>query len=162
VITYCKPVYFVRGQPIETFKVLQPFTIVIADTGIKSPTAIAVGELRRAWQSDPGRYEPLFDRTGEVARLARREIEMGNTVSLGRLMNENHALLVEMGVTSTELDRLVDTARQAGASGAKLSGAGRGGNMIALAPEGAAQAIADALRKAGAKGIILTEIKTTK
>jgi mevalonate kinase len=160
VITYRKPVYFVRGQPIETFQVPQPFTIVIADSGIISPTAIAVGELRSAWQSDSGRYEPLFDRIGAIARLARRAIEAGDTIDLGPLMNENHALLVEIGVTSPELDQLVQAARQAGALGAKLSGAGRGGNMIALAPDGAAQAVASALKKAGAKGIILTQIKT--
>jgi mevalonate kinase len=161
VITYRRPVYFVRGEPIETFLIPQPFTIVIADTGIKGPTAVAVGELRRAWQKDPARFEPLFERTGEIARLARRAIETGDMVSLGPLMNENHALLVEMGVNSPELEQLVHAARQAGAPGAKLSGAGRGGNMIALAPEGAAQAIADALEKAGAKGTIVTKIKTS-
>jgi mevalonate kinase len=159
VITYRQPVYFVRGRPIETFQVPQPFTILIADTGIKSPTSIAVGELRRLWQNDPERYEPLFDRTGEIASLARRAIETGEPIALGPLMNENHALLAEMGVSSPELDRLVHTARQAGASGAKLSGAGRGGSIIALAPEGTAQGITDALLKAGAKGIIKTEIK---
>jgi mevalonate kinase len=161
VVTYRRPVYFVRGEPIETFHVPRPFTIVIADTGIKSPTAIAVGDLRRAWQSDPGRYEPLFDRAGEIARAARLAIDAGERDFLGPLMDENHALLCEMGVSSPELDHLVNAARQAGAPGAKLSGAGRGGNMIALAPEGWAPAIAHALQKAGAKATILTEIKTS-
>jgi mevalonate kinase len=47
VITYAKPVYFVKGQPIETFKVGQPFTFVIADTGIPAPTNESVGDVRR-------------------------------------------------------------------------------------------------------------------
>ena len=72
-------------------------------------------------------------------------------------MNENHDLLREMGVSSPELDRLVSAAREAGALGAKLSGAGRGGNMIALAA-GRADDIAQALREAGAIGIIVTNI----
>ena len=160
VITYRKPVYFVRGQPVETIQVRRPFTLVIADTGIQSPTAIAVGDLRRAWQEDPDRYELLFDRAGEIAREARRAIEAGETDSLGPLMNDNHALLREMGVSSPELDSLVSAACQAGVQGAKLSGGGRGGNMIALAPEGRATTIARALQQAGAKSTILTELKT--
>jgi mevalonate kinase len=76
-------------------------------------------------------------------------------------MNENHALLSQMGVSSPELDTLVETARSAGALGAKLSGAGRGGSMIALvAPEGSNE-VTRALLNAGAVGTIVTEIPKT-
>jgi mevalonate kinase len=66
------------------------------------------------------------------------------------LMNENQSLLEQMGVSSSELDRLVEAARHAGALGAKLSGGGRGGNMIALAHPEHADQVAGALREAGA------------
>jgi mevalonate kinase len=159
VVTYAKPVFFIRGQPIESFHVAQPFTVVVGDTGIASPTALAVGDLRQAWTADPARYELLFDSAGEIARQARRLIEAGEPGQLGRLMDQNHALLQEMGVSSPELDRLVAAARQAGARGAKLSGAGRGGNMIALVDDEAASAVAAALEAAGAARTIITAVK---
>lgn len=76
-------------------------------------------------------------------------------------MDENHSLLCEMGVSSPELDRLVETARSSGALGAKLSGSGRGGNMIALADEEKAEAISQALRSSGATRTIVTTIKSS-
>ena len=77
---------------------------------------------------------------------------------LGPLMDENHRLLREMGVSSPELEALTDTARRAGAAGAKLSGGGRGGNMIALVTSESAGEVAQALTAAGAARVIVTEI----
>ena len=54
VVVYGQPVYFVRGQAPQTFTIGQPFTLVIADSGIASPTRIAVGDVRRAWEQQPG------------------------------------------------------------------------------------------------------------
>lgn len=158
VITYDCPVYFVRGKPIKTLRVGAPFTILIGDTGIASPTAAAVGNLRRLWQADNSRYDTLFDAAGEIARAARQAIERGRIEDLGPLMDQNHALLSSMGVSSTKLDRLVQAARKAGAWGAKLSGGGRGGNMIALVSPARAAAVEKALRSAGAVRTILTRI----
>ena len=73
-------------------------------------------------------------------------------------MDENHELLGEMGVSSPELDRLVRAAKDAGAMGAKLSGGGRGGNMIALAEGGQVEAVAQALREVGAVRVIMTKV----
>jgi mevalonate kinase len=158
VITYAKPVYFVKGQPIETFKVGQPFTFVIADTGIPAPTNESVGDVRRLWLSDTPRWEAVFDKIGEIAFAARCAIEVGLYEWLGELMNQNHALLQELSVSSPELDTFVEAARQAGAFGAKLSGGGRGGNMIALVKSDVADTVALALRQVGAKNIIVTPI----
>ncbi|HEX9839086.1 MAG TPA: mevalonate kinase, partial [Anaerolineales bacterium] len=93
VVTYARPVYFIKGQPIETFKVGQPFTIVIGDTGISAPTKESVADVRRLWMNDKSRWESLFDKIGEIAFTARRAIEAGKSDMLGELMNENHALL---------------------------------------------------------------------
>lgn len=159
VITYAKPVFFIRGQTLETLQVARPFTVVIGDTGIASPTAVAVGDVRQAWKANPALYEALFDAAGEIARQARRLIETGDPQALGPLMDRNHAVLQEMGVSSPELDRLVAAARQAGAWGAKLSGAGRGGNMIALSDAEAAPSVAAALEALGAARTIITTIQ---
>ncbi len=158
VITYAKPVYFVKGQPIETFKVGQPFTLVIADTGVPAPTNESVGAVRQLWLADNPRLEAIFDKIGEVSFAARCAIEAGLAEWLAELMNKNHALLQELTVSSPELDRLVETARQAGALGAKLSGGGRGGNMIALVESENAETVSLALKQAGAKHTIITPI----
>ena len=161
VITYAKPVYFEKGKKIEILKVHQPFTLVIGDTGIQSPTGSVVSEVRHAWEQAQDQYESYFNAIGAIAASAREALELGSMDVLGSLMNENHAVLKEMSLSSPELEGLVETARSAGAWGAKLSGAGRGGNMIALVkPESSAQ-VAGALSQAGAKRTIITEIGAT-
>jgi mevalonate kinase len=73
-------------------------------------------------------------------------------------MTRNHALLRELGVSSPELDNLVDRACAAGARGAKLSGGGRGGNMLALVDEATAAPVREALLAAGARRVIGTQV----
>lgn len=159
VIAFEQPVYFVRNKPIETFRIARPFTLAIADTGIAAPTKIAVGEVRRAWEQDRTRYEALFDQVGRIVDKARAAIESGQVERLGYLMSENQAFLREMGVSSPEIERLILAAKTAGARGAKLSGAGRGGNVIALVNGETCAEVERALMKAGAKRVIVTEIK---
>ena len=158
VITYAKPVYFVKGQPIELLHVKKPFTIVIGDTGIPASTKEFVRDVRMQRHKRTDRYETLFAAIGSIANTARQLIESGMPESFGPLMDENHALLRSMKVSSPELDHLVEAAREAGALGAKMSGGGRGGNMIALVPAGKAGAVARALREAGATNTIITKI----
>ena len=158
VVTYGRPVYFVKDQPIETFNAGKPFTILIADTGISAPTKESVGDVRRLWMNDRSRLETVFDKIGEISFTARRAIEAGKPELLGELMNENHAILRTLTVSSPELDTLVEVARRAGAPGAKLSGGGRGGNMIALVEPENAETVSLALKEAGATNTIITRV----
>ncbi len=158
VVVYSRPVWFVRGQPPEPFAAGAPLHLLVADTGVASPTRIAVGDVRAAWQADPGRFEMLFDRVGALVWQARRWIEDGQTAALGEAMNENHTLLNAIGVGSEELDRLCEAARSAGARGAKLSGGGRGGNMIALVEAEARAHVEQALLAAGARQVVATSL----
>lgn len=158
VITHARPVYFIKGRPIEMLHVREPFTIVIGHTGVSVPTRESVSAVRRLWENDPAACDVLFDGIGALAHMAREAIEAGTWRHLGPLMNENHALLQQLTVSSPELDRLVLATRQAGALGAKLSGGGRGGNMIALAPGSGPGAIAEALTAAGSLRVIVTTI----
>ena len=158
VVTYARPVYFVRGQPIEPFKVGAPFTLVIADTGIPAPTKESVGDVRKLWEADKPKWEKVFDEIGGIAQNAKERIENGEWRSLGTLMDANHFLLQQLTVSSPELDRLVEAARTSRAGGAKLSGGGRGGNLIALVEKDNAAHIAESLLSAGAKRTIITEI----
>ncbi len=159
VIAYEQPVWFVRGQPPEPFAIARPLTLVIGDTGVASPTSVTVGDVRRGWQADPRRYDSIFDAIDRVVVAARDAVETGDNAALGRLMDENHALLQEMDVSSADLDRLCAAARQAGALGAKLSGGGRGGNMIALARGDDPALLSAALSAADAQQVYVTVIE---
>ncbi|MCP4141584.1 MAG: mevalonate kinase [Chloroflexi bacterium] len=159
VVTYAKPIFFIKDQPIELLSVAEPFTIIIADTGIPAPTKESVGDVHKLWEKNPQKMEALFAAAGSIAKTARQAIEGGFPEQLGPLMNENQRILREMGVSSPELDRLTEASLKAGALGAKLSGGGRGGNMIALSTKENAPAIAEALYDAGAKNVIVTEVE---
>ena len=160
VIVYARPVYFVRGQPPQTFNVARPFTLLVADTGQSSPTRLTVADVRQRYDADPQGVSIILQRIGQIASAARQAIETGNIAALGPLMDENHALLASLSVSSDLLDRLCQTARNAGAQGAKLSGGGRGGNLIALVDEERAEEVAETLRQAGAVRVLTTRIGT--
>ncbi|MCI0394364.1 MAG: mevalonate kinase [Chloroflexi bacterium] len=162
VVAFERPVYFVRRQPqnlIETFQVATPLHLLVADTGQASATGLVVGDVRRQWQAEPARFEALFDGCGRVAEAARPAIEQGEVERLGRLMAENQAYLQEMTVSSPELERLIAAALAAGALGAKLSGAGRGGNMITLIRPEQEAAVREALLAAGARSVLATVLR---
>lgn len=160
VIAFAQPVYFRRGRPIQRLTVQQPFSLLIADTGIVSPTHRPVGAVRRRWQANPELYEGYFDEIGVIVDQARVILEQGyvGLAALGQLMNENQELLATIGVSSPELERLVMAARQRGALGAKLSGGGWGGNMIALVTPDKVEAMSQALTDAGAVAVMATTV----
>ncbi len=158
VVTFGRPVYFVKDQPIEILEIPISFTLVIGDTGVSSPTVETVTYVREAFQAQPDLYQSYFDLCGKLAWNARQQLNRRRNTSLGPLMNDNHDVLVRMGVSSPELDTLVAAAREAGALGAKLSGGGRGGNMVALVEPDRAEEIALALTDAGAANTIITTV----
>lgn len=162
VVTYERPVYFMRDIPanrIETFTVAEPLRLLVADTGQRSATIDVVADVRRHWEAQPARFDHLFAACGRIAAAARTSIEAGDVATTGRLMQENHALLQLMTVSNGTLDRLVEAAGAVGALGAKLSGAGRGGNMIALVTEITEEAVREALKTAGARSVLTTIIE---
>ena len=158
VITYNQAVFYIKDKPIQTIRIASPFDLVIADTGRSTPTKETVADVRRLWESDPELYDAVFESIGKFSTAARAAMEQGNHEALGSLMNENHQLLQKLAVSSPDLDKLVLAAREVGALGAKLSGGGRGGNIIALAAAGRAQQIRSALEAAGAAGVIITKV----
>ncbi|MBN1265403.1 MAG: mevalonate kinase [Anaerolineales bacterium] len=160
VITFNQPVFFIRGKTMETFSIKQAFTLLIADSGIQSPTAAAVAFVRHGWQQDPERFEYLFDSIGAVAASARTALSRGEINALGPLMDKNQALLAALGVSAPENEHLIQAAKKAGAPGAKLSGGGLGGNVIVLAPEKLVEKLETALLRAGAAACYRTEISS--
>lgn len=159
VIAYAQPVVFQRGRPFDVLRPCAPFTLVIADTGIHAPTKTVVSDLRRRWEADPAACGARFEAIAGLVEEGRRCIERGPLDDLGTLLNANHALLQELDISCAGLDSLVQAARAAGALGAKLSGGGRGGNMLALCTPQSAPQIAAALQSAGAVRVIQTTVE---
>ncbi|MBK9711666.1 MAG: mevalonate kinase [Kouleothrix sp.] len=171
VIAYELPIWFKRSN-VQTFErsnapliepigIAAPFTLLIGDTGVRSATRAPVGEVRRRWQAEPDSYEALFDQVGALVAQARRALAQGDLAGLGPILSENHELLRQIGVSSPELDGLVGAAQAAGALGAKLSGAGWGGVMLALVAPERCEPVARALGAAGAKRVIETTVSAT-
>lgn len=158
VVAYEKPVYFIRENEPELIPISSPLNLIIGDTGVSMRTSIPVSLLRERWEKDPGTYGGWFEEIGEIVINARTMLETGSIESLGTLMDQNQTLLEDMGLSSFELQRLIRAARKAGALGAKLSGAGMGGIMLALVEPDTAQIVETALREAGAKQVFITEV----
>ena len=158
VIAHGMPIWFVKGKTPVAFLPRASLHFVIADSGVRSPTKETVGDVRKGWQQSPAQYESWFDAIAQIAHQARQSIEQGQGDELGALFTQNHALLQQIGVSSPLLDRLVQAALDVGAEGAKLSGGGRGGNVIALIKPKQRQAVEQAFLQAGAKRVLSTKI----
>ena len=156
VIAWETPIWFVKGEAPQAIRPGRPFTIVIADSGVPAPTRETVAHVRREWERHRAQYEGWFDEMGEIAAKARSAIEAGQLRRLGRLLDKNQTLLERIGVSSPLLERLIDAARHDGALGAKLSGGGRGGNVIALVEPALAPSVEEGFRSAGARRVITT------
>ena len=158
VIAHEAPVFFIKGAPLKTFPIDDPFNLVIADTGLPSPTAESVAGVRQRWNQDKEVYEGYFDEIGQLAQRARQAMAVGNLRLLGDLMNQNQVLLEKIGVSHPRLEKLITAARDAGALGAKLSGGGLGGNMIALAEDDNVEDVRESLAGAEAARVLVTEV----
>tara|TARA_B110000014_G_scaffold250021_1_gene225869 strand:- start:154 stop:1077 length:924 start_codon:yes stop_codon:yes gene_type:complete len=133
VVAYESPVYFIKGNEPMTFDSGRTFYLVIGDTGIESSTKETVGNVRSMWKKEPNLMNVYFDEIGNITKGGKIAIEEGNVEMVGELMNDNHELLNKIGVGHPELEKLVELSIKSGAVGAKLTGGGGGGNMVALA-----------------------------
>lgn len=146
------PIMFEKEIGASPLLVQTPLHLAVADSGEGSDTLSAVKGVREKYQLEPNKLKGAVERVGELAELAKAALANGNIPLLGRFLDENHKELQAMGVSNERLDGLVAASKNEGALGAKLTGGGRGGCMIALAssPENAKQ-IAERLLKDGAE-----------
>jgi mevalonate kinase len=157
-------IWFEKKTPkvIEKLVIPNPIEIVIGNTGKIANTTAAVAGVRERKEKFSDRYNEIFNRSENIAYLARRALNEEDHEEVGKLMNENHKLLQQIEVSSKELDFLVKLARDHGALGAKLTGGGLGGNMIALTPGKVLQEeVANAFEKEGFQ-TLKTKIGVTK
>jgi len=145
--------YFVtEGKIIEPLEV-ESLPLVVGYTGIKADTPTLVRKVAELRKTNPKTIEAIFNSIEAVVDGAKMKIKGSDYVGLGELMNENHKLLKSLGVSSLELDTLVKAAREGGAYGAKLSGAGGGDCMIALVPKNRRNEVENAIEDKGGKVI---------
>ena len=135
---------------VEHLSIEAPVEIVIGSTGKVANTKAMVEGVADRKRKNPQKYNRVFKRAEELAYEGRAELEFYNLKKIGDLMNENHRLLQEIEVSSKELDLLVELAKAQGAFGAKLTGGGGGGCMVALTPGKELQGkVASAFKTAG-------------
>lgn len=133
----------------------RPITVVIGDTRVRADTATINARVRRRLDVHPA-YHHLFAGMGLLVQNGLTVLDAGDLVSLGRLMNLNQLVLEKLGVSSAEIETLTATALTAGALGAKLSGSGGGGIIVAVAPPGTEGEVATAIERAGGTALIAT------
>lgn len=146
--------YFVTGgKKIEPLHV-NNLPLIIAYSGSKGDTATLVKGVGKLYKEKPEEIKLLFQQSEKLVNEGEKLLVQQNYQTFGKLMNENHRILQQIKVSTPKLDELVNAAQKAGAYGAKLSGAGGGDCMIALAPPDKKEAVEKALEKAG--GTILS------
>ena len=124
---------------------------VIADSGVSGGTREAVELLRHRFEREPETREAFVGQVSDLTYAAARDFARGRWSDFGARMTANHRLLREIGISTDLIDALVEAALDAGGLGAKISGGGLGGCMVALADEpGRAEAVLSGLRAAGA------------
>ena len=143
-------VWYEKGEKMERLNISKPVEIVMGDTGIVANTKKAVEGVRERKEKYKEKYDEIFNEAKELVYNARNALLTMNLKEVGMLMNKNHELLQEIEVSSPELDFLVDIALKNGAYGAKLTGGGLGGYMVALTPGKELQEkVAKAIEKEG-------------
>ncbi len=150
--TYGKLLLYRADDPplMQALKAKQPVHLVIGITGVESLTARTVANVREMWGRNKSLYEGIFDQIDAVAQQGVKALKTNDLPLLGDLMNVCQGLLNSLQVSSPELEDLIQLTRQHGALGAKLTGGGGGGSMIALCEDAQhANRVGDAIRDSG-------------
>ncbi len=156
-VTFGGYVSFMKSRGPEILDIDAKLPIVIGDTKKPASTAQTVSMVRSHVEKGNQKFIRAIDAIEEISAAGIDAIKSGNLVNVGKLMDRNQEKLRVLGVSSIELEHLIAAAKRAGAYGAKLSGGGGGGIMIALCDEGNQKHVAKAINDAGGDAII-TEV----
>jgi len=138
------------ANTIEKLRIRKPVEIVIGSTGVVANTKAMVEGVAERKKKHPEKYDALFEQAEAIALIGRKALQEYDLKKVGELMNDNHRLLQEIEVSHEKLDHLVTIARSQGALGAKLTGGGGGGCMVALTPgQSLQEKVAKAIEKDG-------------
>jgi galactokinase/mevalonate kinase-like predicted kinase len=128
-----------EDEPLATVEPLAPYLsaipLIAAHTGIRHHSGVVHQSPRDRWLAGDSAVRDAFQQIAQIARTGKRALLAGDWIALGRLMDENHAIVAGLGGSGPQNERLIKAAREAGAYGAKLAGAGGGGTILALAED---------------------------
>jgi mevalonate kinase len=135
---------------IEKIQIREPLEVVLGNSGVSTNTAALDDLVENEKKSDPGLFSARLKTITEQALEVRRLLEVFDLKKVGRIMTENHKILIDMGLSHKKLIYLCNLALQKGALGAKLTGGGMGGYMVALTPGvNLQEKVASAIKKKG-------------
>lgn len=150
---YGGTLYFKKGgEVIEPLKI-DSLSLIVGYSGIKADTVTLVNQVAEKAKKYPEVIEDIYSNISKLVEQAKIAVLSKDWATLGKLMDENQKLLKQLGVSIQKLDDMILAAKNAGAYGAKLSGAGGGDCMIAIAPEDKKQAVEDRITAAGGQVI---------
>ncbi len=154
---YGGTLYFVTaGKVIEPLQVVS-IPLLVGYSGIKADTVAMINKVLELAKNNSDFVEDIYNKIEKLVEEAKTAIVNSNWPQLGTLMNQNQNYLEKLGVSIEKLDSMIGAAKNAGAYGAKLSGAGGGDCMIALVPDGKREAIKKAIESVGGE---ILDVKT--
>ena len=155
VATYGRPLLYRKGPPAQfsPVDIKGPLPLVIASSGVAGYTREQVEGVRRRFEANTESYNALFDEIGRLSKAGAEALKRADYLELGAMMNVCHGLLNAIEVSTPELERMVCIARGAGATGAKLTGSGGGGSIVAICP-GKVREVTEALQAAGYQTVL--------
>lgn len=151
VSTYGGVLRYERGGGHERFDLEGEIPLIVGNTGLIRSTRRMVERVRGIWEREREIVDGIIDLLGHISTYGLDALLRGDLQRMGTLMNISHGLLTSLGVSCPELDLLVHAAKSAGALGAKLTGAGGGGCMVALATGNRLGKVEEAIAKSGGK-----------
>lgn len=144
-----------KGAPLEAVQVARPFTLVIGDSGEPASTKSMVESVARQLRHAPEKVGRIFDAIAALVQNGRLALEAGDLAGFGKLMDLNDALLSSLMLSTERLESMCRAAREAGAHGAKLTGGGGGGCMIALVEPSTADRVLSAVAGEGRDAFVV-------
>lgn len=152
---YGGTLYYMKDKIIEPMSV-SDMPLIVGYTGVKANTTTIIKDVAAKRENEPQKVNKIFEAIGKFVEEAKQKMVEGDWERVGKLMDFNQEYLRDLGVSSEKLEALIAAAKSAGAWGAKLSGAGEGDCMIALAPIDKREAIQKAIQDAGGEVINVT------
>ena len=147
--TYGGLLYFIKGKEPERLQMKEPVEIVMGNTGLIGDTKALVAGVAERKEKDSEKYDKIFEDAKNLVEEAKVALTNNELEKVGELMNKNHELLQQIEVSHPKLEELVQIARDNGALGAKMTGGGGGGYMVALTPGETQEKVASAMEAAG-------------
>lgn len=153
---YGGTLYFVtEGKTIEPIS-CTTIPLIVGYTGVKADTSTIIQEVKKKMEAQPERVNRIYDAIAKLVDDAKHKMIEGDWERVGKLMDFNQEYLRDLGVSSEKLESLIVAAKQAGAWGAKLSGAGGGDCMIAVSSDDTRSAVESAIQSVGGQVIHIT------